>query len=399
MQRRGVTLLEILLVIGILAVVGTVSVPMYREYQIRNDLNVATQQVTQGLARARLLSQAAKNDSEWGFYVPSGTLYKGATYAGRDSSFDEVYAMPSTITVSGLLGVTYSKGAGDPNETGSILLTAIDQEQRSILIDVLEKNITIVQGDKIMICHKPGTSEQQTMSIPDNAWPAHQGHGDYLGACIGGSSASSAFSVSSAVSSPSSSAASSVSSSAGGSCSAGFKISDGVYTMVGQQTFSFTAVASYLAYGKGGPSIPVTLAYSTNNGKKWTNLFNGKAIQGGETDSVTFPSGTQMILQENAYFKQNGWLTYSATHATNDDSGYTQLFTNGQTVPNLAGYNGQTGLRTTLYNKGLATSAGVVSDGTNGSLMIGELGSCLNCASADFQDAILQMQSTSNYCQ
>lgn len=32
------------------------------------------------------------------------------------------------------------------------------------------------------ICHKPGPSET-TNTIPESSWPAHQAHGDYIGAC------------------------------------------------------------------------------------------------------------------------------------------------------------------------------------------------------------------------
>ncbi len=137
-----------------------------------------------------------------------------------------------------------------------------------------------------------------------------------------------------------------------------------------------------------------------NNGKTWTNLFNGKAISGGETQTVTIPDGSQVALSASAYFKKTGWLTYSKTVMTNDWSGYTQLFTNGQTVPNLAGYNGQTGLRTTLSTKGKANASGVLSIGNGGVMMIGELGSCIgaNCPSGDFQDAIVQAQFSGVSC-
>jgi hypothetical protein len=36
---------------------------------------------------------------------------------------------------------------------------------------------------KVVICHKPGTPAQKTMSVPRQAVPGHLGHGDYLGPC------------------------------------------------------------------------------------------------------------------------------------------------------------------------------------------------------------------------
>lgn len=37
--------------------------------------------------------------------------------------------------------------------------------------------------EKVTICHKPGTPEQKTMTLPTPAANAHQGHGDTLGPC------------------------------------------------------------------------------------------------------------------------------------------------------------------------------------------------------------------------
>jgi hypothetical protein len=36
---------------------------------------------------------------------------------------------------------------------------------------------------KITICHKPGTSAEQTLLVPEAALKAHMGHGDHLGTC------------------------------------------------------------------------------------------------------------------------------------------------------------------------------------------------------------------------
>ena len=44
-------------------------------------------------------------------------------------------------------------------------------------------NYACVNGCEI--CHDPGSNEQ-TINIPESAWPSHSNHGDYLGACIPG---------------------------------------------------------------------------------------------------------------------------------------------------------------------------------------------------------------------
>jgi len=39
--------------------------------------------------------------------------------------------------------------------------------------------------DKVVICHKPGTPAEHTMTLPESAVAAHLGHGDTLGPCEG----------------------------------------------------------------------------------------------------------------------------------------------------------------------------------------------------------------------
>lgn len=41
-------------------------------------------------------------------------------------------------------------------------------------------------GEQITICHKPGTSAEATITVGAPAWPAHEAHGDYQGACGAG---------------------------------------------------------------------------------------------------------------------------------------------------------------------------------------------------------------------
>jgi hypothetical protein len=41
------------------------------------------------------------------------------------------------------------------------------------------------QQDRVVICHKPGTPAEHTLSVPPEAVPAHLGHGDTLGPCEG----------------------------------------------------------------------------------------------------------------------------------------------------------------------------------------------------------------------
>ncbi len=186
MLRSAVSLIELLIVIAVIALLAAVSLPAYRVYQIRNDLNLAAEQLTQGLGRAKLLSQSGQGDSRWGFYVPEGILYQGESYATRNSNFDESYPMPSTIQPSGEpMDVSFSRLEGVPSATGSIILTGIDGERREILIQLSSRGVPVVMPDPITFCHKNSPGNCNTKTVPLTSWPAHQEHGDFLGPCEG----------------------------------------------------------------------------------------------------------------------------------------------------------------------------------------------------------------------
>jgi prepilin-type N-terminal cleavage/methylation domain-containing protein len=411
-SRKGFTLVEVILVISAIGVMSSLSIPMYRNYEVRNDLDTATQHVIQGLSRAKLLSQAGAEDSEWGFFVPAGTLYKGLSYEVRDTASDEIYPMPSSISVSGtILEVSYSKLMGEPSQTGIIELVTIDGERRQISISISVEQIATNINDRVTICHQPG-QVNQTMDIPDNAWPGHQGHGDTLGPCQGaegstGSSGSAASAASSAASSVASSAASSAASSeaggggAGGpSCTDRFVVlGDNTIQTWGTVTMKVTALGSQITYGVGGPRIPVTMDYTLKNNKQWNDLFNNAQMTGGLVTTVdSISSGSLIALRFNGYYRKTGWLTFDETFATNGNDGHSIWLEDGDAVPSNLAFGSQVKLQTLLQP---------YMDGTNhldigpfDLVMIGELGNVTSPPNSamDYQDAVALVQFTNVVC-
>ena len=136
-KNTGFTLLEVLLVVAFIGVLFGIGAPVYQSFQNRNDLDIAANTIAQTLRRAQVLSQAVDGDTTWGAYVASGsiTLYKGGSYASRDTSYDEVFDMPTSITSSGISEVTFNKLAGVPQTTGTITLTSANNDVRTITIN------------------------------------------------------------------------------------------------------------------------------------------------------------------------------------------------------------------------------------------------------------------------
>lgn len=135
-SKRGFTLLELLLVMASIVIIAGFSIPLWRNQLIKNDLDVAVVTISQTLKRAQVLSRAVDGDIGWGVKVQSGsiTLFKGNTYATRDTNFDETFSLQSTITPTGLSEVDYTKFSGLPGSIGTITLTT-EQDNKAITVN------------------------------------------------------------------------------------------------------------------------------------------------------------------------------------------------------------------------------------------------------------------------
>lgn len=124
-MSRGFTLIEVLLSVVIISLIVGLSLPVYRSFQTRTELEINTQNVAEMLRRAQTYARAMNGDSPWGVVVSANTatLFKGASYASRDTSADEISDLTANLTTSGLTEVVFSKFSATPNTTGTITLT------------------------------------------------------------------------------------------------------------------------------------------------------------------------------------------------------------------------------------------------------------------------------------
>lgn len=190
----GFSLVEIVLVVGMLSAMLSVSMPMLRKYQIRADLLNASETITQGMARARLLAQSGSEGSSWGFSVEHGVLFKGDSYDARDPVADESYPLPSTIAVSGTTEVYFDALTGKPNAPGSIVtLVGNDGIERIVDLELTVGGFIVNQNDLITVCSQPGTSGQKLRLIQDSELQYYLSQGAIQGSCpvLSSSSASS----------------------------------------------------------------------------------------------------------------------------------------------------------------------------------------------------------------
>ena len=136
-QLSGFTLPEMLLSVALLGMLVALSVPVFYSVQVQDDLAVAVAQTGQSWRRAQTLSIASKDDETWGVYVQTGsvTLFQGASYAARDTDYDEVFEIADSITVSGPSEIVFDQMTGDPDTTGTLTFTGMNSQEFTVSIN------------------------------------------------------------------------------------------------------------------------------------------------------------------------------------------------------------------------------------------------------------------------
>lgn len=102
---KSFSLIEILIVIGILIVLTVMAFPAFRSFRAESDLNNSAEKIINILRLAQSKTLASDGASQWGGYFVTSTvphqyiLFQGANYASRIPSFDEVYDLPESVEI------------------------------------------------------------------------------------------------------------------------------------------------------------------------------------------------------------------------------------------------------------------------------------------------------------
>ena len=123
----GFTLIEVLVSIGILAVLAGLTVPILASLPTRASLDTSAEGLVSFLRRAQARSVAGWDDGGWGvvFFADHYTLFQGASYAARDPLQDELVTLPPTVQLVSGLGseVTFARAEGLSSVEGTLTLT------------------------------------------------------------------------------------------------------------------------------------------------------------------------------------------------------------------------------------------------------------------------------------
>lgn len=136
MSARGLSILETVVIIGLLAFLAALGLPVAHDFTLRQDLPAARRDIVHVLRRAQLravLDEAAENI---GVRFVSGTgtaytLFRGSSWESRNPDVDEEYRLPSGIGMTFALpdnpaqvDILFSRGRGQPNISGTMYVSS-----------------------------------------------------------------------------------------------------------------------------------------------------------------------------------------------------------------------------------------------------------------------------------
>ena len=144
-RRTGFTVVELLIIMGIMVVLAAAAAPLYGNLQVSAQLNENISQIIQTARIARERAFSRLNNSSHGVYFetnPSAAdkfvLYQGGSYAARDAEYDREFLLDPSLSLSYSLPggeVDFSKGFGAPNATGTVVITHDTKGSRTMLIN------------------------------------------------------------------------------------------------------------------------------------------------------------------------------------------------------------------------------------------------------------------------
>jgi Tfp pilus assembly protein FimT len=131
--KKGFSLLELLIISGIVILVAALLLPVFNNFRSNTVLNNASQVIISQLRLAKNKTISSEGPSRWGVYFKQGlpqgyTLFKGTSYGSREIAFDENHNLPSQLEFSevGLAGsaseIVFNRLTGQTNQYGFLTL-------------------------------------------------------------------------------------------------------------------------------------------------------------------------------------------------------------------------------------------------------------------------------------
>ncbi len=134
-KSNGFSLMELIIVMGIIAIVSVVSFSAYNAFKASSSTDMVATEIVDLLRYTQTNSEAAKEDSSWGLKIKSENvvIFSGESYAERNKNFDRVVRLSSKISIDGIDEVIFKKLTGFTSDTE--ILFSIGEKEKSININ------------------------------------------------------------------------------------------------------------------------------------------------------------------------------------------------------------------------------------------------------------------------
>lgn len=128
LHNKGFTMIEIMIVVGLLMIFGSLALVSFQVSRNTRDLTAATQNVLSVLRLAQARTLSGENDSVWGVHLEQNqiVLFRGPTFAG--APFVEPYDLSSSIELvtialnGGGSDVIFNRITGTTDQNGTFVL-------------------------------------------------------------------------------------------------------------------------------------------------------------------------------------------------------------------------------------------------------------------------------------
>lgn len=135
-QKRGISLVEVIVCIGILLLVTRISTGVFGDLKRSQVLKTETERVISVIETAHSNALTAKDQSPYGVYIQSDrlVLFEGSTYVPNSSSNKEVVLLDGAIIASSTLSnatssIVFAKLTGETANSGLIELRVSFRKQ------------------------------------------------------------------------------------------------------------------------------------------------------------------------------------------------------------------------------------------------------------------------------
>jgi len=151
-SARGLSLVETLVVIGILSIMAALTFETYVSVNANKALDTDAERIIAEIGHARSLTVGSKNDTEWGVHIASSsvTIFEGDTYT-EGASGNTVAPLHSAVQISaislrdGVTDIVFERLTGDTTATGTVTLSYVASSSVARTITIYGTGVADVQ--------------------------------------------------------------------------------------------------------------------------------------------------------------------------------------------------------------------------------------------------------------